>query len=99
MVDLGIHRTVELDSSQLMPIKFMLHRNVIDLVAVNLAEGTAHVSYDGILSAIVDHIVTNNVRADLLLAPACPSAPEHRFHLILIARCFSGFGKFVISGG
>ena len=99
MVDLGIHRTVKFYAGDLMPVKLMLHGNIVDLIAVDLAKGTAHVPHNCILSAIVDHIVPNNMRSDLLLIPSCTDPTEHRFHLILIARCFSGFGKFVISCG
>ena len=39
------------------------------MVMFNAAESAAHMTYDAVLSAIMDGIVADNVGADFLLAP------------------------------
>ena len=63
----------------------MLHSNIIDMVAGNMTEYTAHMAYDAILSAVVNHVIPDHMRTDSLPAPACLEGSENGFHLILVA--------------
>ena len=74
-----IDRSVEFDTAYFVPPKLALHRNIIYFVVLDHAEGTAHMSNDSVLSAIIDHVVTNDVRADGILVPARTQCEEYRF--------------------
>ena len=76
VINLYIDGGVQLDSSDLISEIFMLYRDIINMVMGNLAEDTAHMAHDTILSAVINLIVPDYVGTDRLLAPSDLSCPE-----------------------
>ena len=99
MADLRVNGGVELDARDLVSVKFMLDRNIVDLVITDPAEYAAQVSRDPRLSAVVDHVVPNDVRSDPLPAPADVPGFEYRLQLVLIPRPDLETGGVVLPGG
>ena len=99
MMNLYIKRRMKLNTCNLIPEILMLHGNIIDMVAVDLTEDTAHMSHDTVLAAIVDHIITDNMRTHRLLAPPDMACPENRLHLVLISRFPACPCAQIMSGG
>ncbi len=97
VVNLYVDCSVELDSRDFIAEILMLHRNIINMVSVNLAEHAAHMTHNSVLPAVVNHIVADNMGADGFLTPSDMPRPENRLHLILIARLSPGSGTQVMS--
>ena len=76
----------------------MLYRDIINMVMGNLAEYTAHMAHDTILSAVINLIVPNHMGTDCLLAPSDLSCTEYGFHLILVSRFSVGSGTEIMAG-
>ena len=55
-------------------------------------------TYNAILSAVMDHVVPHNVRTDVVFAPAKLQGFSNCFKLVGITRFSSGLGKQVIPG-
>ena len=55
--------------------EFTLQRNVMDMVMLDTAECAAHMSDDGILSALVDVVVAYDMTADQPLFPSRCDGP------------------------
>ena len=83
---LNVNGRMKLDAGNLMTKILMFHRNIINMVMINPAEYTSHMSHDPVLSAVIDHIVTDDMGTDSLLTPAALERTKHCFHLILISR-------------
>ena len=99
MGNFHINGSMQLDSCYFITEIFMLDRDVINMVVRNLAENTAHMAYHTVLSAVMDHIVADDMGTDFFLAPANLKSAEHGFHLILIARLAVPSGTQVMAGG
>ncbi len=99
VVNLNVDCGMELDARDFIPEVLVLHRNIINMIAINFAEHTSHMTHDSVLSAVVNHIVAHNMGADGFLAPADMPRPENRFHLILIARLSMRSGTQVMPCG
>ena len=99
VMNLYIDGGVQLDSSDLISEIFMLYRDIINMVMGNLAEDTAHMAHDTILSAVIYLIVADYMGTDRLLAPADLSCPEYGFHLILVSRLSVGPGTEIMASG
>ena len=97
--NLYVNSCMKLYSCNFVAKVFMLNRNVVDVVVLNLGEDAAHVPNNSVLSAVVDCIVAYYVRPDFFLAPAVLFCPKDSFHLVLVARLFAEFGAVVVPGG
>ena len=54
---------------------------------------------NSVLSTVVNNIVADDMRTDLLLAPADSQRTENRFHLVLVTGLSVGEGAEIMSGG
>ena len=97
VMNLHIDGRVKLDPGDFMAVKLMFYRNIINLIPINLTEHTAQMAHDSVLPAVVNDIAPNDMGTDPLLSPSYIPGPEHRFHLILVARLSMVFRKFIIA--
>ena len=86
VMNLRIECRVKLDSRNFITEKFIFDANIINLVPVNLAECAAEMSDNAVLTAIVNDVVTDNMRTDGFAAPSHTLCGKHGFELILISR-------------
>ena len=99
MMDLCIDRRMKLDACDLIAEIFVFRADIVNFVVVDLAERAAEMSDDAVLSAIVNHIVTHDMRADGLTAPAHALCLENDLELGLIAGLSVITARFVIACG
>ena len=71
---------MELDPGNLIPVILILYVNIVDMIAINFAKGS-HRSTNGRLFAIIDRIVTDNVRTYRFFVPAMACRVEYDFYI------------------
>ena len=77
----------------------MFYGYIVNMVLVNLTEYTSHMSHDTVLSAVINHIIADDMGTDGFLAPSDLAGTEYRFHLVLITWFTMGSGTEIMSGG
>ena len=83
VVNLRIERGVELDARNLRAVVRLLMVDMVDAVAVNLAEHGAQMADDGALLALINLIIADDMAADMRFVPVAVHGAEDDLLLAL----------------
>ena len=83
--DGDVDRGVQLDAGDLVAVELALERDVVDVVVLDGGERAAEVADDAGLSAVVDDVATDDVRADVLPVPTDLAGGEDGLELVLVS--------------
>ena len=90
---------MQLDAGDLVAVELALERDVVDVVVLDGGERAAEVADDAGLSAVVDGVAADDVRADVLPVPADLAGGEHRLQLVLVSGLVPAYRRGVVAGG
>ena len=99
VTDGDVDRGVQLDAGDLVAVELALERDVVDVVVLDGGERAAEVADDAGLSAVIDDVAADDVRADVLPVPADLAGGEHGLELVLISGLVPAHRGSVVAGG
>ena len=85
VVNVCINGGVQLNCRNLPPHKVVAIADIINSVAVYVTKSAAQMTYNSILTAVIDNVVSDCVGAYALLTPTNMACHKHRFKLCSVA--------------